>query len=166
MVKYSENWRPHRCNCPSKLLVGWWWRVVVVSLIGPWLEPCFHLWTKPCGQESDLPVIHGWRVNSMQSMWPTVGVGISPETISSNWGKRQQNNRCPWQLTWKCLSANIPKITWIHNRWVSQKSLLVMAQKSSPAFANLKPNSFYEIFVLLPWRAFVLSTNVFFSFFF
>ena len=55
MVKYSENWRPHRCNCPSKLLVGWWWRVVVVSLIGPWLEPCFHLWTKPRGQESDLP---------------------------------------------------------------------------------------------------------------
>ena len=27
----------------------------MVSLIGPWLEPCFHLWTKPCGQESDLP---------------------------------------------------------------------------------------------------------------
>lgn len=77
----------------------------------------------------------------MQSMWPTEGVGISPETKSSNWGKRQQNNRCPWQLIWKCLSANIPKITWIHNRWISQKSLLVMAQKSSPAFANLKPDT-------------------------
>lgn len=117
--------------------VGGWWCL----WLGLGLSPVPTCRPNPVTRRVIFPVIHGWRVNSMQSMWPTVGVGISPETKSSNWGKRQQNNRCPWQLTWKCLSANIPKITWIHNRWVSQKSLLVMAQKSSPAFANLKPDT-------------------------
>ena len=138
MVKSSGSWRPNLWSCSSKLLVGRGWGV---SLIGPWLEACSHFWTKPCDQKSDLPH-DSWLEGQLHAKHvATVGVGISPETKSSNWGKRQQNNRCPWQLTWKRLSANIPKITWIHNRWVSQKSLLVMAQKSSPAFANLKPDT-------------------------
>lgn len=81
-----------------------------------------------------------------------MGVGISPEKLNQATGERgNKTTDVPDSSLENASRPAFLKYDGFYNRWVSQKSLLVMAQKSSPAFANLKPDTVsVRFFVLLP----------------